>query len=81
MTEKPGWRVVVGNDDVNMMSAVAYLLHRICGMSLPDAVQAMRRVHEHGAAEVGRFSGQDEAEQLAARLQSHGLHGQVRRAP
>jgi ATP-dependent Clp protease adapter protein ClpS len=80
MTKETGWRVVVRNDDVNTAGAVAYLLHRICGTSLPDVSRAMLRAHAQGWIDVGWFAGQDEAEQLTARLQLYGLHGQMRRA-
>ncbi|HEY3752716.1 MAG TPA: ATP-dependent Clp protease adaptor ClpS [Pseudonocardiaceae bacterium] len=78
MAEAAGWQVDVCDDDVNTMHAVAYLLHRVCGMSLQDALRTMTTTHEQGSAEIGRFDSQDEAEQLAARLQTYGLHAVVR---
>jgi ATP-dependent Clp protease adapter protein ClpS len=72
------WLVEMRNDDVNTFFSVAYLLHRLCGMSLTDASRTMIRVHERRRAEIGRFTSQDEAEELAARLQTFGLHAMVR---
>ena len=73
-----GWLVQVRNDDVNTFFGVAYLLHRVCGMCFAAASRTMVRVHEGRRAEVGRFASQDEAERLAARLQTFGLHAMVR---
>ncbi len=78
VTEAAGWLVEVRNDDVNTFFSVTYLLHRVCGISLADASRTMIQVHERRRAEVGRFTSQDEAEQLAARLQKVGLHAMVR---
>jgi ATP-dependent Clp protease adapter protein ClpS len=78
VAEATGWQVDVCADDVNTSHAVAYLLHRLCGMSLQDALRTTTRTHELGSAEIGRFDSQDEAEQLAARLQTYGLHAVVR---
>lgn len=66
------------DDDVNTVHAVAYLLHRVCGLSPQDAARVSVSSSTAGSAEVGRFASQDEAEQLAARLQTYGLHAVVR---
>ncbi|SHE96396.1 ATP-dependent Clp protease adaptor protein ClpS [Streptoalloteichus hindustanus] len=66
------------NDDINTTTTVAYLLHRLCALSVPGAVGLTRQVHERGSGMVGCFRGREEAEAFAARLQLHGLHGVVR---
>ncbi|MCP2167753.1 ATP-dependent Clp protease adaptor protein ClpS [Goodfellowiella coeruleoviolacea] len=65
------------DDDVNTMVTVTYLLRHVAGLSPDDAAWTMLRVHEQGSAEVARFAELAEAEQLAVRLQSFGLHGLV----
>jgi ATP-dependent Clp protease adapter protein ClpS len=81
VAEALGWQVDMCDDDINTVHAVAYLLHRVCGMSQQDALRTMIQTHEEGSAEIGRFDSQDEAEQLVARLRTYGLRAVVRGAP
>ncbi|KAA2262597.1 ATP-dependent Clp protease adaptor ClpS [Solihabitans fulvus] len=80
MKDEMGWRVVVRDDDVTTVHLVAYVLHLVCELPLPAAVDLMWQVHTRGEAEVDRFAGRHEAERLVARLQGYGLHGMVRAA-
>lgn len=71
------WVVYVHNDNVNSYDGVIYALYRTVGLQVGDALHTTTFVHEHGAAEVGRFADQAEAELLTARLQVFGLHASV----
>lgn len=74
------WLVDVVDDDVNTMLGVTYVLHRWCGLAVPDAARLMIQVNDAGSAEVARFDTQDEAERLVVRLATQGLHATVRSA-
>ncbi|HEX6359197.1 ATP-dependent Clp protease adaptor ClpS [Actinophytocola sp.] len=72
------WRVVIHNDQLNSLAVVAHLLHTLCAMALPDAVQLAAMVHYRTSAEVAEFPSQGEAEQLVVAFQRHGLDASVR---
>ncbi|WP_344883040.1 ATP-dependent Clp protease adaptor ClpS [Allokutzneria multivorans] len=73
------WRVLVWDDDVNTTHVVQYVLYRVCGMSLIDAARTMIMIHQHGYAEVARFTERAEAERLVAGLMVCGLRGGLSR--
>lgn len=69
--------VVLHNDATTLMSAVAYALTEVCGLSPEEAVQRMLAVHRENGAEVIRYATAREAEQAVARLHFHGIEATV----
>lgn len=49
---EPGWRVVVLNDPVNLMSYVVLVFRRVFGFDEPRAKKHMLEVHEQGRSVV-----------------------------
>lgn len=50
----PGWRTVVWDDPINLMSYVARVFREHFGYSSADAQALMLRVHRNGSATVSR---------------------------
>jgi ATP-dependent Clp protease adapter protein ClpS len=72
-----GWRVVLWDDDINTVAAVAFVLHRVIGLPIDKALEIPHEVEGRGVAEIAVFADLEQAEILAARLQVFGLHGGV----
>lgn len=70
------YNVFLWNDDVNDMSAVAYILQRTFGFDEDTALQLMLTAHEEGKVVVwtGR---RDEAVGYAEKLHAYGLQATV----
>ncbi|GAA5154744.1 ATP-dependent Clp protease adaptor ClpS [Amycolatopsis dongchuanensis] len=75
--ERP-WAVVVHNDNANTFVGVAYVMGRVFGLPVDRGFEFADDVHESGEATVTWCSTQEAAEQLAARLQVHGLRATIR---
>jgi ATP-dependent Clp protease adapter protein ClpS len=72
-----GWRVVLWNDDINSVTTVAFVLHRLIGMSIGKALDLPHEVHERGVMEIAVLDDREQAEMMVARMQVFGLHGGV----
>lgn len=72
------WRVELVNDDVNIVCVVVHLLRTHCAFSESDATRLATEVDTRGRAEVGAFTDQGSAEELAVTLQRRGLTAVVR---
>jgi len=67
-----GWRVVVWNDPVNLMSYVVFVFMRVLGFNETKAKQCMLEVHEQGKSVVA-VETREKAEFYCHRLQEFGL--------
>ena len=67
-----GWRVVVWNDPVNLMSYVVFVFMRVLGFDEPKAKKCMLEVHEQGKSVVA-VETREKAEFYCHRLQEFGL--------
>lgn len=67
----PGWRTVVHNDPINLMSYVEWVFQSYFGMARDRAKQLMLQVHEDGRAEVSR----GQREQMEADAQAMHRYG------
>jgi len=67
-----GWRVVVWNDPVNLMSYVVFVFMRVLGFNETKAKQHMLEVHEQGKSVVA-LETREKAEFYCHRLQEFGL--------
>ena len=67
-----GWRVIVWNDPVNLMSYVVFVFMRVLGFNETKANQHMLEVHEQGKSVVV-VETREKAEFYCHRLQEFGL--------
>jgi ATP-dependent Clp protease adaptor protein ClpS len=67
-----GWRVIVWNDPVNLMSYVVFVFMRVLGFNESKAKQCMLEVHEQGKSVVA-VETREKAEFYCHRLQEFGL--------
>ena len=67
-----GWRVVVWNDPVNLMSYVVFVFMRVLGFEEAKAKKHMLEVHEQGKSVVA-LETREKAEFYCHRLQEVGL--------
>ncbi|MDO4242060.1 MAG: ATP-dependent Clp protease adaptor ClpS [Microbacteriaceae bacterium] len=73
-----GWKLIVQDDPVNMMSYVVYVLRSQLEMPLSRAYDTMLKIHENGHAVVAQGT-REELEIALDRLHSYGLLAQIRR--
>ena len=66
------WVVLVGNDPINLMSYVVFVLQKLFGFSLEKATRLMLDVHEKGRAVVSNGT-REKAELDVFRLHEYGL--------
>ena len=52
-----GWRVLVWNDPVNLMSYVVFVFQKVLGFDQPKAKKHMLEVHEQGRSMVAMRTG------------------------
>ena len=67
-----GWRVIVWNDPVNLMSYVVFVFMRVLGFNETKAQKHMLEVHEQGKSVVAMET-REKAEFYCHRLQEFGL--------
>lgn len=67
-----GWRVIVWNDPVNLMSYVVYVFQKVLGFDAKRARKHMLEVHEQGKSCVAQET-RERAELYWQRIQQHGL--------
>ena len=67
-----GWRVVVLNDPVNLMSYVVLVFRRVLGFDEATARRKMLEVHEQGKSCVA-VETREKAEFYYQQIQAHGL--------
>jgi ATP-dependent Clp protease adaptor protein ClpS len=75
----PGWRVIVWNDPVNLMSYVVHVFRQVLGFSETKAQQHMLEVHHQGKSCVARES-REKAELYWQQLQLRGLKTTIERS-
>jgi ATP-dependent Clp protease adapter protein ClpS len=68
---------VLWDDDVNTIATVAYVLHRVVGLPLGQAMDLPVVVDREGVAEVALLADRYDAEVLVGRMQVFGLHAGV----
>lgn len=73
------WRVVLHDDDHNLIPVVHYLLHKICGHDRETARDLTMAVNDSGGAVVGVHD-RETAEAVTVELLRHGLSASFRRA-
>ncbi|TCO62548.1 hypothetical protein EV192_102687 [Actinocrispum wychmicini] len=69
--------MVLRDDDINTGATVAFVLHRVVGLPLDQAMDIPARLEGGQMASVAYLSDQHDAEVLAARMQVFGLHSEV----
>ncbi|MEV6239514.1 ATP-dependent Clp protease adaptor ClpS [Lentzea sp. NPDC051838] len=79
MSSGERWRVVLHNDDVNLIPVVHYLLRKICGHDWETARDLTMTVHHTSGAAVGVHD-RETAEAITVELLRHGLSAGIRRA-
>jgi ATP-dependent Clp protease adaptor protein ClpS len=67
-----GWRVIVWNDPINLMSYVVFVFMKVLGFKKQVATRHMREVHEQGKSCVA-LETREKAELYLEQLQSFGL--------
>ncbi|GLZ33209.1 hypothetical protein Lesp02_53970 [Lentzea sp. NBRC 105346] len=67
------------NDDVNTFAVVRFLMMRLCGHDAAGSLSVANAVHTSGSADIATYEAQQQAEELVAVLQRHGLRAAVRR--
>ncbi len=77
--QDPGWRVVVWNDPVNLMSYVVYVFQKVLGFDMKRARKHMLEVHEQGKSCVAQET-RERAELYWQRIQQYGLKVTLERA-
>jgi ATP-dependent Clp protease adaptor protein ClpS len=75
----PGWRVVVWNDPVNLMSYVVHVFRLVLGFDKGTATRHMLEVHQQGRSCVAQEH-REKAELYWMRLQQHGLKATLEQA-
>ncbi len=71
------WFVRIHNDEVTSALVVMDVLHRLCDLPWPEAIDTTRRVHWGRWADVAARASQAQAEELAVALQRYGLRATV----
>ncbi|MFQ3671102.1 MAG: ATP-dependent Clp protease adapter ClpS [Verrucomicrobiia bacterium] len=74
-----GWRVIVWNDPVNLMSYVVYVFQKVLGFDTRRARKHMLEVHEQGKSCVAQET-RERAELYWQRIQQYGLKVTLERA-
>jgi ATP-dependent Clp protease adapter protein ClpS len=72
-----GWRVVLWDDDVNTVPTAAYVLHRVMGLPLDEALELPAQLEHRQTVQVAWSADRFEAEVMAARMAVFGLHAGV----
>jgi hypothetical protein len=72
-----GWRVVLWDEQFNTGATVAFVLHRVVGLPLGDAMAIPTLVERQQTVQVAWSADRSEAEVLAARMLVFGLHAGV----
>lgn len=67
-----GWKVIVWNDPVNLMSYVVYVFQKVLGFDMKRARKHMLEVHEQGKSCVAQET-RERAELYWQRIQQYGL--------
>lgn len=67
-----GWKVIVWNDPVNLMSWVVFVFMKVLGFAKEKATKHMLEVHRTGKSVVA-LETREKAEFYHQQLQSHGL--------
>lgn len=67
-----GWRVIVWNDPVNLMTYVVYVFQRVLGFSFSKARKHMLEVHCQGKSCVAQET-REKAEHYVQQLLRYGL--------
>lgn len=75
-----GWRVLVWNDPINLMSYVVFVFQKVLGFDEPKAKKHMLEVHEQGRSMVAMET-REKAEMYCQRLQEFGLKSTLESAP
>ena len=75
-----GWRVLVWNDPINLMSYVVFVFQKVLGFDEPKAKKHMLEVHEQGRSMVAMET-REKAEMYCKRLQEFGLKSTLEAAP
>ncbi|WP_158102896.1 ATP-dependent Clp protease adaptor ClpS [Lentzea kentuckyensis] len=73
------WRVVLHDDDHNLIPVVHYLLRKLCGHGWETARDLTMKVHETGGTVVGVHD-RETAEAVTVELLRHGLSASFGRA-
>jgi len=68
-----GWRVIVWNDPVNLMSYVVFVFMKVLAFTKEKATRHMLEVHQQGKSLVATET-REKAELYHQQLQSHGLN-------
>jgi ATP-dependent Clp protease adaptor protein ClpS len=74
-----GWRVLVWNDHVNLMSYVSYVFKKVLGFNDVKAKKHMMEVHEQGKSCVA-VENREKAELFWQQLQQYGLRTSLEKA-
>ena len=75
-----GWRVLVWNDPVNLMSYVVFVFQKVLGFDEAKAKKHMLEVHERGQSVVA-VETREKSEFLCHRLQEFGLKSPIEANP
>ncbi|MEV4312735.1 ATP-dependent Clp protease adaptor ClpS [Actinocrispum sp. NPDC049592] len=71
------WRIVLWDDDMNTGATMTFVLHRVVGLTLAQAVDLTHQVGREGFAQVPVIADQQETGVVAARMQVFGLRVEV----
>jgi ATP-dependent Clp protease adaptor protein ClpS len=75
-----GWRVIVWNDHVNLMSYVVYVFQKVLRFDREKAKKHMLEVHHQGRSCVATEP-REKAELYYSQLLQHGLRTTLEKAP
>ena len=67
-----GWKVIVWNDPVNLMSYVVFVFMKVLGFNKEKATRHMMEVHQQGKSCVATET-REKAEFYHQQIQAHGL--------
>lgn len=67
-----GWKVIVWNDPVNLMTYVVFVFMKVLAFTKTKATKHMLEVHERGKSVVARET-REKAEFYHQQIQAHGL--------
>ena len=67
-----GWKVIVWNDPVNLMSYVVFVFMKVLGFNKEKATRHMMEVHQQGKSCVATET-RERAEFYHQQIQAHGL--------
>jgi ATP-dependent Clp protease adapter protein ClpS len=71
------WRVLLWDDNYNTIPTVAFVLHRVVGLPIGQAMDLPLKLDNEKVAEVAVFDDRFDAEVLTGRMQVFGLHSGV----